>query len=101
MKNLKVTPVTTQAPLTGRWLAYMNLIRERTLEDVEGLAVEAHEHTTAEQINSIGTLLYHIADIELDWLYCEILEQDFPKDIMAQFPYGDRDEAGRLVQVRD
>lgn len=99
-EHLDVTPLDNHSPLVGRWLAYMNLIRERTLEDVGGLSTEALDHTTPEQINSIGTLLYHIAVIELNWLYCEILEQDFPKDIMAHFPYDDRDETGRLTQVR-
>ena len=95
-----MTPLDARDPLVGRWLVYMNLIRERTLEDVEGLNVEALDHTTAEQVNSIGTLLYHIAVIELDWLYAEILEQDFPEDIMVHFPYDVREQTGRLMQVR-
>ena len=99
-EHLDVTPLKVRDPLVGRWLAYMNLIRERTLEDVEGLSVEALDHTTTEQVNSIGTLLYHIAAIELDWLYSEILEQDFPENIMTHFPHNVREETGRLTQVR-
>ena len=65
MKEHKdVTPLDARDPLVERWLAYMNMIRERTLEDVEGLSVEALDHTTPEQANSISTLLYHIALIE-------------------------------------
>ena len=49
-----------------------------------------------ERDNRIGTLLYHIAAIELDWLYVEVLEQEFPADLDALFPYDVRDAQGRL-----
>ena len=35
--------------------------------------------------NTIGTLLYHIAAIELDWLHSEILEREFPGDFRTWF----------------
>ena len=49
--------------------------------------------------NSIGTLLYHIAAIEIDWLYCEVLENPFPPDVEALLPYPVRDENERLTAV--
>ncbi len=49
-----------------------------------------------ERDNRIGTLLYHIAAIELDWLYVEVLEQEFPADLDALFRYDVRDAQGRL-----
>ena len=34
-----------------------------------------------------------------DWLYCEILEQDYPKEASKYLPYEHRDETGRLTPV--
>ncbi|MCA9928300.1 MAG: DinB family protein [Anaerolineales bacterium] len=50
--------------------------------------------------NSIGTLLYHIAAIEIDWLYEEVLQTKFPAEITALLPFAVRDETGRLTAVR-
>ena len=48
--------------------------------------------------NSIGTLLYHVALIEADWLLAEVLElADFPPDVLALFPLDVRDEGGGLT----
>ena len=47
--------------------------------------------------NTIGTLLYHMAAIELDWLYTEILERKFPDDFRSWFPYDVRDSEGNLA----
>ena len=49
--------------------------------------------------NSIGTLLYHIAAIEIDWLYAEVLEQEYPAAAKALLPFPDRDKNGRLFVV--
>lgn len=49
-------------------------------------------------INSIGTILYHIAIIEADWLYTEILEQGVPPEVQELLPQDDRDKKGRLTE---
>jgi uncharacterized damage-inducible protein DinB len=51
--------------------------------------------------NTIGSLLYHIALIEADWLFVEVLVQDFSDEAKALFPYPHRDPTGRLTLVRD
>lgn len=51
--------------------------------------------------NTIGSLLYHIALIEADWLFSEVLTQDYSADTLALFPYLPRDQSGRLSLVRD
>lgn len=48
---------------------------------------------------TIGTLLYHIAAIEIDWLYAELLEQEFPSDFNDWFPHAVRDRKGNLNKV--
>jgi uncharacterized damage-inducible protein DinB len=50
--------------------------------------------------NSIGSLLYHIAGVEMDWLYTEVLQQEPPADIMALFPSDMREDDGRLARWR-
>jgi hypothetical protein len=45
-------------------------------------------------------LLYHIALIELEWLFTEILEEQVPDDLMRLFPDEDRDEHGVLTLVK-
>ncbi len=51
--------------------------------------------------NSIGSLLYHIALIEFDWLYAEVLEgrEPWPREITALFPSDARDAESRLSTV--
>ncbi|CAN5749544.1 hypothetical protein BH23CHL2_BH23CHL2_14720 [soil metagenome] len=67
------------------------------LERVTPAIVDArapyHEHT-------VGTLLYHVALIEADWLYVEIQERDsYPDEAIAMFPHDSRDEQGNLTMV--
>jgi uncharacterized damage-inducible protein DinB len=87
------------APGVGLWLAAIEDSRRRTLEwlaDVEPELVDApapyHRHT-------IGSLLYHIALIEADWLFVEIREEPYSDEVVALFPDDDRDEQGRLTAV--
>jgi len=57
--------------------------------------------TPLEGGNSIGSLLYHIALIEFDWLYAEVLggHEPYPADIVPLFPADARDADGRLAAV--
>jgi len=50
--------------------------------------------------NSIGTLLYHLAAIEIDWLYADVLQKPWPPELEMQFPFDVRDEQGHLIAVR-
>lgn len=50
--------------------------------------------------NSIGSLLYHIAAVEMDWLYTEVLEQEPPREIIALFPSDMREDDGHLARWR-
>jgi hypothetical protein len=38
--------------------------------------------------------VYHIAAIEADWVYTEILEQDYPGWMVELFPFDVREESG-------
>lgn len=74
--------------------------RKRTLEAIEHLPEGAIDWEIPHHLNSIGTLLYHIAAIEADWFYTEVLENQFPEDFDTLFPYEVRDENGRLWPVK-
>jgi uncharacterized damage-inducible protein DinB len=87
------------SPGVGLWLAAIEDARRRTLEwlaDVEPALVDAH---APYHRHTIGSLLYHIALIEADWLYVEIREESYSEEVLALFPWDDRDEQGRLTEV--
>jgi uncharacterized damage-inducible protein DinB len=50
--------------------------------------------------NSIGTILYHVALSEADWLFTEILEEPYPDQLSELLPVDARDEAGLLTFVQ-
>jgi uncharacterized damage-inducible protein DinB len=53
----------------------------------------------ADADSSIRTVLYHMADIEADWLNVEVLEQPLPSEVAALFPQPTRDAEGNLSHV--
>ena len=68
-----VEPLPGYEPAVGRWLWLVEDTRRETKEALTGLVPAALDWTPNQTENSIGTLLYHIALIELDWLYREVL----------------------------
>lgn len=96
MKTFVVTPAPALEGDIGRALWTLQETRQRTLRAVEGLF---DPDFAPRELNSIGTLLYHIAAIELDWLVTEVREADFPPEAGAWFPLDVRDESGRLTKV--
>ncbi len=98
-EQLLIQPLVGYAPSVGYALACLEWERGKTLEVVAGLATEMLDTTALGLPNSIGSLLYHIALIELDWLYSEILGAPIPEEFEALFPLEHRDEAGHLVAL--
>lgn len=94
-----IHPLEGYAAPVGYAVSCLEKERERTLEAVAGLSIDQLDACAAGFPNSIGTLLYHIADIERDWLYVDILERDVPKELLALFPVYHRDKEGRLSVV--
>ncbi|HLT21130.1 MAG TPA: DinB family protein [Thermomicrobiales bacterium] len=83
----------------GLWVAALDDTRRRTLEMLDGLDPAWVDAPAAPLQHTIGTLLYHVALIEADWLYVEIREEDYPDDVVALLPWEDRDARGRLTHV--
>src|SRR5687767_480011 len=100
-RDFRLIPLADCDPVIGRALAALEESRRRTLKLIAGLSASMLDRTPAvtDPIdNSIGTLLYHIALIELDWLQTEVLEDKrLPDALWALFPHEARDAAGRLT----
>lgn len=90
----------SKMPEIGQWLWALQDARQRTLEELSRLTPAMIDWLPPDNESSIGTILYHLTDIEADWLYVEVLEQSFPPEVTALFPYPTRDEQGRLTQVQ-
>ena len=90
------------APEVGRWLSAMADARRDTLRELEGLPDQDLFVRPEGVDNSIGSVLYHVALIEVDWLVDEIMgrsEEEFEESSLARwFPQSDRDGEGRLTE---
>jgi uncharacterized damage-inducible protein DinB len=96
---LSVDRQLSKEPEIGRWLWALQDTRRRTMRELGGLSPAIIDWLTRNNESSIGTVLYHIANIEADWLFVEVLEKPFPPEVEALFPYQTRDKRGHLTQV--
>jgi uncharacterized damage-inducible protein DinB len=87
-------------PEIGRLVWMLEATRRETKEALEGVDAAVLDWIPPYGDNSIGTILYHIALIETDWLYTEVLEQEYPEEVKILLPYDDRDRAGLLTAVQ-
>lgn len=85
-------------PAVGAALWRLEDGRVRTLRVLDGLPSEFVDKET--RGNTIGTILYHLALIETDWLCTEILEEPYPDELKSLLPADDRDREGVLTAVR-
>ena len=84
---LQVVPTEARHPEIGRWLWALAEVRNRTLATVEGCDQQALDWTGADgRENSIGSLLYHIAAVEMYWVFLDVLAQDLPGDVKELLP---------------
>jgi uncharacterized damage-inducible protein DinB len=90
-----------EAPEVGRWLSAMEDARRDTLRELEGVSDDLIDLRPPGSENSVGTVLYHVALIEADWLFDDIF--GIPLDdseVAAWFPENDRDPGGQLTDVQ-
>lgn len=101
--RLTIEPLEGYEPEIGRGLWAVQDTRGWTLKELESLPDGSLDRPGPVGKNTIGTLLYHIALIEMSWLYDDALATEVPADIAALFPVDDRDEAGilRAMQGHD
>ena len=94
------TPPPTAEPIIGGWLAALEEARERTTTALSGIDQAMLDWQPPRGGNGIGTLLYHIAAIEADWLSVEVREEaDYSPELLALFPHDVRDDARRLTVI--
>jgi hypothetical protein len=97
-ERLVLEPIAAHAEV-GRWLSAMEDGRRDTLLELHGVADAMVDRRVVDELNTIGTLLYHVALIEADWLLDDIFDDQgaWPSDLL---PFGDRDPKGTLTEVR-
>ena len=96
-----VEPLPADEPVIGRWLWQLEDTRHETREALTGLASAALDWTPDQSVNRIGTLLYHIALVELDWLFTDVLnQQPWPSELQREFGIDVRDAQGQLSAVQ-
>lgn len=98
-ERLVVDAGLSKEPQIGRWLWALEDARKRTKAHLEELSSEFIDWPPPFGVNSIGTLLYHVALVEADWLYVEMLEQAYAPAIVSLFPHPVRDAQDRLTNV--
>lgn len=94
-----IVPVPASHPELGSLLWMLEDTRARTLAVVERLDQDALDWARPGVENSIGSLLYHIALIEADYLYADILGIGYPDWLDDAFLWPDRDATGHLSVV--
>jgi len=95
-----VIPLDGYPPGIGKWLWALQDTRQRTLDSLQELDNAIINWVDSIGSNSIGTLLYHIAAIEMSWLYEDILEgMEFPVEIEVLMKYDVREDGVNLTSV--
>ncbi|HVE90740.1 MAG TPA: DinB family protein [Actinomycetota bacterium] len=97
-EKLVAAPLEGYEPEVGAALWRLDEGRERTLRVLEDLPEGCLDAESGG--NTIGTVLYHVALIEADWLFVDILEQAIPPELQRVLPADDRDHQGVLTAVR-
>lgn len=98
MRRQVLIPRPDSDPQIGTWLSAFEESRKRTLRVLKGLDPQLLEWQPPWGGNPISALLYHLAAIEVDWLFTDILEhKPFPPQIETLFPYDVRTSDGRLT----
>ncbi|MDX2077515.1 MAG: DinB family protein [bacterium] len=87
-------------PEIGRWLGILDDARKRLQYALRSVQESDLDAPPAIGINTIGTILYHIAMADLNWIYDNLLQQPYPADILPLFPYPITDEQGNLSPMR-
>lgn len=95
MRQLQITPLDGYDPEIGRWLWALQDVRRRyTLRLVNDLDERVVDWEGPDgQENAIGSLLYHIADVEMGWLYGDLKGlTELPPAVKPLFPLPGREQ---------
>jgi uncharacterized damage-inducible protein DinB len=99
-ERLALDPLPASDAEIGRWLAAFEEVRRDTLRVLAEIPPDAVDREPADGGDTVGTILYHIALIEIDWVYVDVLGRDRGADIPRHlFPFDDRVEDDHLTPV--
>jgi uncharacterized damage-inducible protein DinB len=98
-KNLSIMPLPGYVEEIGRWLWSLEDVRKTIKTKLTGISQNDLD-SKMDGRESIGSLLYHIALIEADWLYEEVLVSEWDPQIRSLFPLEVLDENGFLVHIK-
>lgn len=99
VRPFHLDPAGAFPPLMGRFVTMLVDTRRRLHRDLTDLDPEELDRTLPWAPNSVGTLLYHIAAIELDWTHSDLLGTEFPDGTSEWFAADVRNESGVLSPV--
>ena len=100
MRMQILEPLMDYEPLVGSWLSAYQDTRRRTLDTLGGLKPNLIDWCPPWSGNTVNAILYHLAAIEAEWLFTDILEKSkYPPLIDELFPYGVHDADGNLTSV--
>lgn len=98
-QDLQVMPLEGYVPEIGRTVWMLEDVRQHTWNALKGVTPAVLDWQPPHGGNSIGTLAYHIAAVETDWLFVEALGTGIPENVLKDFPYEVRDGTGKLTTV--
>ncbi len=101
VRTLTIAPLEGYVPEIGLWMWAMNEVRRRTLRLVEGIDQRTLDWEGPDgRENAIGSLLYHIALVEMGWLYGDVMQRDnLPPALKPDFPFKTEEADGHLTRV--
>ena len=99
-KFFLVEPLHGYASEIGQLLSLLADARQRTMRCVDGMPNEAVDYELAPNFHTIGSLLYHVAAVEVNWVYGLVLQQDMPMDVAEWFPRTIIDDSGDITPMR-
>jgi uncharacterized damage-inducible protein DinB len=86
-------------PLVARYLAMLADCRTLTIESIKTMREDLLYWRRNDFDSNISDLLYHIAFVEADWLFTDVLQREIPGELTRHLSYRDRDKQGRLIHI--
>ncbi|KKI88500.1 damage-inducible protein DinB [Bacillus sp. SA1-12] len=97
-RTLLVSPLPEFEDEIGRWLWCLEDVRRTLITELTGISQSILD-TKIDERQTIGSLLYHIAFVEADWLYIEVLGGVWDPEIRSLFPLEVGTEDGSLTHI--
>jgi uncharacterized damage-inducible protein DinB len=97
--ELKADVIVCREPLVARYLTMLADCRTITIESIKAMREDLLYWRRNDFDSNISDLLYHIAFVEADWLFSDVLQQEIPFELTRHLGYKDRDPQGRLVHI--